>query len=197
MVHRYDAASGDLDCVSCLPSEAQPSADASMPTHGLGITEDGRAFFNSDDQLVLGDQNGKKDAYEWSGGQVGLISTGVGSAPSSLLTVTHDGRDAFFFTRETLVDGDHNGQAMKLYDAREEGGFFQLPPSPPCRASDECHGPGTQAAPPPPIGTYRGTGGNVKPKPKRCKKGSVKRKGKCVKKPRKQRRAQSKRGGNR
>jgi hypothetical protein len=185
MVHRYDAGEGELSCVSCLSSEAVPNADSDLPTHGLGITEDGRAFFNSDDQLVLRDQNGKKDAYEWNNGSVSLISTGFSSAPSSLLTVTNDGKDAFFFTRESLVDRDRNGQAMKLYDAREGGGIFVLPPSPPCAASDECHGPSSLAAPPPPIGTFRGTGGqHVSSK---CKKGFVKKRGKCVRKRKKHR----------
>ncbi len=71
---------------------------------------------------------------------------------------------------------------MKIYDAREGGGFLQIPPLPLCAAKDECHGPGTIPAPPPQIGTFKGKGGNVKPK--KCKKPKVKRHGKCVKKPR-------------
>ena len=184
MVYRYDAAEDALDCVSCLSTEGPPSADALLPTHGLGLTEDGRAFFNSVDQLVMRDSNGKEDAYEWKGGDVGLISSGVSNAPSSLLTVTTDGQDAFFFTRDVLVGNDQNGQATKLYDARAGGGFFVLPKSPPCAASDECHGPGTEASPPPAIGTHEGSGGNAKPAGKVCKKGFVKKRGKCRKKPR-------------
>jgi hypothetical protein len=180
MVYRYDALDPQLDCVSCLPTEESPKASSSLPTHGLGITEDGRAFFNSSDQLVNGDLNGKEDAYEWKDGTVGLISTGLSNSPASLLTVTDDGTDAFFFTRDSLVDADHNGGAMKLYDARIEGGFFILPPSPPCAASDECHGPSSQAAPPPQTGTHAGTGGNAKTEPRGCRKGFVRRHGKCV-----------------
>jgi hypothetical protein len=181
MTQRYDADENELSCVSCLSTGVPPSADSSLPTHGLGITEDGRAFFNSDDQLVLRDQNGKEDAYEWNDQAVSLISTGASTAPSGLLTVTHDGKDAFFFTRETLVESDLNGQTMKVYDAREEGGFFAVPSSPPCAASDECHGPSTQAAPPPAIGTFRGSLGQFEPTAK-CKKGFVKKRGKCVRK---------------
>jgi hypothetical protein len=94
------------------------------------------------------------------------------------LSVTNDGTDAFFFTREVLVNDDHNGQTMKVYDARTRGGFFQLPASPPCAASDECHGPSSQAAPPPPIGTHEQGGGNAR---RMCKKGFVLRRGHCVK----------------
>jgi hypothetical protein len=185
MIQRYDAGNEELDCASCLPTEGLPTADAAMPDHGLGITEKGEAFFNSLDQLVMRDTNGKLDAYEWKGGEISLISTGFSAFPSSLLTVSSDGRDAFFFTRETLVPSDANGQAMKLYDARKEGGNFVVPSSPPCAASDECHGPGTEAAAPPPIGSFRGVGGQKTPS--KCRKGFVKKGGKCKKKARKHR----------
>ena len=39
---------------------------------------------------------------------------------------------------------DENGDAMKIYDARANGGFPTDPPPLPCQASDECHGPGTR-----------------------------------------------------
>ena len=180
MVQRYDAGNEELDCASCLPTEGLPTADAALPGHGLGITEDGEAFFNSLDQLVMRDTNGKLDAYEWKDGGISLISTGFSAFPSSLLTVSSDGTDAFFFTRETLVPSDVNGQAMKLYDAREEGGKFVVPSSPPCAASDECHGPGTEAAAPPPIGSFKGVGGQKTPT--KCKKGHVKKGDKCKRK---------------
>lgn len=180
MVYRYDAQQGALACVSCVPTEAPPIGDAGLPRYGLGLTDDGRAFFNSTDQLVMRDTNQKLDAYEWKGGDISLISTGFSSAPSSLLTVTRDGTDAFFFTREVLVGDDHNGETMKIYDARADGGFFKLPQGQPCAASDECHGPSSQAAPPPNIGTHEGRGvGAAKP---RCKKGFVLKNGKCKKK---------------
>jgi sugar lactone lactonase YvrE len=180
MVYSFDPLKDKLACASCLPTEGLPTGDASLPSHGSGITDEGSVFFNSPDQLVMRDTNGKLDAYEWKEGQVSLISTGFSTFPSSLLSVSSDGTDAFFFTRETLVPGDLNGQAMKLYDARKEGGFFVIPNSPPCAASDECHGPGSETPPPPPIGSFRGVGGQTQPL--KCKKGQVKKKGKCVKK---------------
>jgi hypothetical protein len=188
-VYRFDAGADQLDCLSCLPTEEAPTADAALPAHGLGITDDGRAFFNSRDRLVMRDANAKLDAYEWQQGVARLISTGTSAFDSGLLGVTADGKDAFFFTRDRLVERDVNGETVKLYDAREEGGFFVLPARQPCAASDECHGPGTKAAVPPAIGTFKGTGGQAKPR--RCRKGLVKRRGKCVKKRRKR---QGKRG---
>jgi NHL repeat len=180
MVYRYAAASGGLDCISCLLTGGVPTANASLPQHGLGIVGDGRTFFNSRDQLVMRDTNGRQDAYEWKGGDTSLISTGFSAFDSGLLTVSSDAKDAFFFTRESLVPRDRNGQAMKLYDARADGGVFILPSSPPCAASDECHGAGTEAAPPPPIGSFRGVGGQHSDD--RCKKGFVKKHGRCVRK---------------
>ena len=68
---------------------------------------------------------------------------------------------------------------MKIYDARANGGFFVVPPPPPCAASDECHGPGTAGAGRPHIGTVAGTRRQALAATK-CKKGSVKKHGKCV-----------------
>jgi hypothetical protein len=210
-VYRHDSGADELTCVSCVPTEGQPSSDSMLPEHGSGLTDDGRVFFNTGEQLVLRDTNENLDAYEWSPQRTGpgacedpagcqqLISSGTSIFDSGMLGVTADGTDAFFFTREKLVEEDFNGEAMKIYDAREGGGFFKLPAEPPCAAADECRGAATQAAPPPQIGTFKGTGGQAKPK--RCRKGFVKRHGKCVKKKKKRSKAKKKhgssRGGNR
>ena len=122
-----------------------------------------------------------------------LISTGTSPHPSGVLGVGADGKDAFFFTREVLVPEDKNGEAMKIYDAREQGGYFLIPPPPPCAASDECHGAGTQAQAPPQIGSYKGTGGQAQPTSRTCKKGFKLKRGKCVKK--KHRKKKEGRGG--
>jgi hypothetical protein len=139
-------------------------------------------FFNTGDQLVLRDTNENVDGYEWENGRPQLVSSGTSIFDSGLLGVTADGKDAFFFTREKLVGNDLNGEAMKLYDAREAGGYFELPEQKPCAASDECHGPSTQAAPPPQIGSFKGEGGQFKEQRKPCRKGFVRRHGRCVKK---------------
>ncbi|HEY7256482.1 MAG TPA: hypothetical protein VH476_07330 [Solirubrobacterales bacterium] len=202
-VYRFDAETKARDCLSCIQTEATPVSDSSLPAHGLGLLDDGRVFFNSDEQLVLRDQNGLQDAYEWEKGTVRLISTGVSPYDSGLLSVSRDGKDAFFFTREKLVPEDENEESMRVYDAREEGGVFVSPSSPPCAASDECHGPGSQAAPAPQIGTFRGVGGQFKQeqsKKKKCRKGFRSRRvhghWRCVKINRR-RQPQKHRGGNR
>lgn len=208
-LYRYDVEGaegvGHLDCVSCSPTGSQAQSDSGLPPHGLGLLQDGRVFFNSAEQLTLRDTNGKLDAYEWSGGAQQLISSGSSAFPSGMLGASADGVDAFFFTRDVLVGEDKNGQAMKVYDARENGGFFVVPPPPPCAASDECHGPGTKAADPPPIGTFKGSGGQVLEETTKpgCRKPKVRRRGKCIKphkhKPRQHRSkgGKAKRGGGR
>jgi hypothetical protein len=169
-VLRDDAEADRLDCVSCNPTEEPATGDATLASKGLSLTDDGRVFFNSTQGLVDRDLNGVKDAYEWKEGDVGLISAGTGALSSSLLGVSGDGVDAYFFTRDTLVNGDDNGSRVKLYDARSFGGFAFVPSPVPCKASDECHGPGSQAAPPPAVGTIAGTPiGNVAKPKHRCK----------------------------
>lgn len=178
---------GGLECVSCLPSNGAPTTETVLTEGGLNLVDDGRVFFTSSEQLVLRDTNQLEDAYEWDERQTALISTGLDTNDSGMLTASADGRDAFFFTRQSLAPQDENGGAMKIYDAREEGGFLYNPPPRPCVASDECHGPGSQQAAPPAINTIEGTGepqpaiGGKKPKAKGCAKGKVKRHGKCVK----------------
>ena len=162
-VFRYDSTADQIDCVSCAITNAPAQGDASLALKGLSVTDDGRVFFTSTDALVLRDTNGKKDAYQWSGPtSVQLISSGTSGFDSGLLTVTADGQDAYFFTRATLAEDDGNGAVMKIYDARAGGGFFVIPPAPECAASDECHGPGTEAPPPAPIASLAGTPGNLK-----------------------------------
>lgn len=171
-IYRYDSGTDTVNCASCSPAGQRSTGDASLPAHGLSVTNDGRVFFDSTEGLVDRDLNEKKDAYEWSptdGTQ--LISTGTAALGASLLGVSADGTDAYFFTREKLVSGDNNGSHVKVYDARSFGGFPFVPPPVPCKASDECHGPGSVAPRTPEIGTEAGTpiGNATKKKTQKCK----------------------------
>jgi hypothetical protein len=181
MVFRYNAPSEALNCVSCTPTRALTTGNAFLAPNGTNIDDGGRVYFNSPDQLTLRDTNRRTDAYEWDNGTVNLISTGTGVVNAALASVESSGKNAYFFTRESIAPQDDNGATMKVYTAREGGGYTILPPTVPCQAADECRGPGTQVAPPPAIGTYKGTGGNVGAK-QSCKKGHVRRHRRCVKK---------------
>lgn len=182
-VYRYDAGEDKTACISCDPSNAPAVGKASLASSGLSVTDDGRVLFNSLDPLALRDSNEKQDAYEWESGTVELISSGTNENDSSVLSVSADGTDALFFTREKLAPQDENGPVVKIYDAREGGGFFTSPSQQPCKASDECHGAGTVPAPVPNIQSTQGEDGQLKAAKRdtRCKKGRVRKHGKCVK----------------
>jgi hypothetical protein len=122
--------------------------------NGLFMTNDGRAFFTTDDALVHTDTNEAVDVYEYVDGHPQLITPGTGETrtPKSaafdiqspgLIGVSADGRDVYFATFDTLVRQDHNGLFLKFYDARAGGGFPAPAPPPPCEAADECHGVGS------------------------------------------------------
>jgi hypothetical protein len=173
-----------IECISCNPTGAKAVAPAELAPDGLSLMEDGRVFFDSHEAIATRDLDGREDVYEWLHGKAELISTGISHFDSKLLSASADGKDVFFFTRDQLTPQDNNGKLVKVYDARENGGFPYVPPEAGCKASDECHGAASQPGPAPGINTITGTGGNeaTKKKAPTCKKGLVKKKGKCVKK---------------
>src|SRR5262249_46370610 len=106
-VYRYDDTAGTLDCASCNSTGEPATGEATLPVNGLGLTDDGRVFFNSTQGLVDRDLNERQDAYEWKEGQgIELISTGTGLLASGLLGASANGTDVYFFTRDTLVSED-------------------------------------------------------------------------------------------
>jgi hypothetical protein len=199
-----------MTCVSCDPTGNPPVGGVLAASNGLFMSDDGRTFFSTKAALVPFDSNGKVDVYEYTEGRPQLISSGTASTDTwggglliypamtvGLEGVSADGLDVYFTTFDTLVPQDHNGEFIKFYDARTGGGFpFQAPP-PPCKAADECHGEGSIGPPNPQVGTgaQLGKTGNVRAT--KCKKGFVKKNGKCVKKKgkKKQKRAHKRQGG--
>jgi hypothetical protein len=163
------------------------------------VSEDGsRIVFSTAGPLSPGASNGLANVYEWhqgpgeSEGKVSLISSGSGSQPVTEAVISADGRNVFFVTSQGLVAQDTDG-APDVYDARLGEGFpAQAPPPQEC-SGDACQGPLTNPAPllvpgsvsqapgenlaPPPLPA------KAKPRSKsvKCKRGEVKRKGRCVK----------------
>jgi hypothetical protein len=160
------------------------------------ITDGGtRVFFDSGEPLVPQDTNGWMDVYEWEGdgtgschrseGCVYLLSGGIGAESSYLLGAgtsgsegSEQGDDAFIITREQLVAADGN-EDFDVYDARVNG------VSPPAEAracqGEACRGAvGSSPAGPLPPGSSLFSG-PANPPPLKCKKGQVKKHGKCVK----------------
>jgi hypothetical protein len=170
------------------------------------ISNDGdRVFFDSKEPLVAQDTNGLQDVYEWerngagscatvSPGQpergcVYLLSGGQSSDNAYLVDADESGENVFFTSRGRLSPLAHN-ENNAVYDARVNGGFEEV------RLA--CTGTGCQGVPPaPPIfatpssATFNGVGNfpattrslvKSKIKVKQCKRGFVKKHGKCVRK---------------
>ncbi len=162
------------------------------------ISDDGqRIFFGSLDALVPEDVNGElgcsvireypkiyscTDVYEWHDGTVRLVSSGVGNSPAVLISASPSGRDAFFFSREHLVGWDKDNN-VDIYDSRIGGGFPEPPPVPPPCEGEGCRSAGTAPSANVGAGTavFQGPG-NSTSVARRCGKGQVKRRGRCVSK---------------
>ena len=195
-IYRYDAGTDQLLCASCPTTGAALTADTRLSRFGLNLADDGRVFFTSVEPLALRDTGTSQDVYEWKNGRLFLISTGRSPTATGLLSASADGRNAFFYTRDKLVGNDHNGNTIKIYTARENGGFVLAAVPQPCQASDECHGPGSVAPPNEVLPTFQGTGGDAKPtakkKPKRCRRHG-KKKRRCARAHRHRRTGKSRR----
>jgi hypothetical protein len=204
MMYLYTPDENRVDCASCRPNGTPPTADTWASQNGLFLTDDGRAFFSTNDAVVVQDTNGANDVYEFVEGKAQLITSGIGpnfegfagfqgsqNGPG-LVSVSADGVDVFFATYERLVTQDHNGQEIKIYDARSGGGFPAERPKVECEAADECHGAGSSPPALPADRTSVPLEGNQKQtaKAKKCKKTNKK----CKKKKRGKR---AHRGGRR
>lgn len=201
----YDAAADELACASCNPSaEAAVYGVEELKPEGTEregaphyVTNGGQVFFDTREELLPRDTNGKADVYEYANGQLQLISTGTGSAGAYFLDASESGEDVFFETRETLIPQATDEEARSIYDARVGGGFPELSVSQPCAEVETCHSaPTTQPAlyGAPASQTFAGVGNltppatvthkakkRAKSKGTACRKGFVKRRGKCVK----------------
>jgi hypothetical protein len=183
---------------------------------GLAISEDGtRVFFTSTASLVPQAAVNAKNVYEYREGHVYLVSGGddaslfEGGDTVALTGIDPSGQNAFFDTASQLVPEDGETQ-MVLYDSHEDGGFPAPTLGPGC-IGETCRG-SAAATPqsPSPGSAGQAGGGNVassvtpppavrskpKEKTKGCRKGFVRRKGKCVRRPR-AKKANAKRAGNR
>jgi hypothetical protein len=160
------------------------------------LSDDGRMVFQTEEALLPGDTNGQMDVYEYEEGQLHLISSGTGGSRSWLLDAGEELRDVFFLSRQPLVPQDTGGEEESniVYDAREGGGFPAAVSPPACTTADACRAPSV-AQPSiygaPSSQTFAGAGNlapavraheRAKPKRKaRCRKGSQRRRGRCVK----------------
>jgi hypothetical protein len=162
------------------------------------LSDSGRLYFNSLDALVPSDTNATGDVYQYElpavgncttasatystrdGGCVDLISSGTSPQRSAFLDASESGNDVFFLTSSRLSPQDVDN-AQDVYDAHsceEPAGCLTepAPPAPPC-TGEACQG--HVAAPveaTPESQSFSGPGNPVT-----CRKGQVKKAGKCVK----------------
>jgi hypothetical protein len=206
-VFLYDAIGATLTCASCNPTGERPVGDSTIPgasTNGGGpwalhaykprsLSDDGRRlFFDSADTIAVADTAKRPDVYEWEAqgagscvkpdGCIALISAGRNSEGAAFLDASASGGDAFFLTSDSLVGAD-TGFA-DAYDAREGGGFAETPKPIEC-VGDACQSLPSEPDDPTP-GTLVPSSGNpplrLPPETVACKKGFVKKHGRCVKK---------------
>ena len=156
------------------------------------LSNSGRLFFDSHDELVPQAVNGTQNVYEYepasvgsctaasstfserSAGCVSLISAGTSNEESTFLDASETGGDVFFLTTSQLVSQDFDN-AYDIYDAREcvpASRCVALPPvSPPaCTSGDSCKAaPSPQPAifGSPASSTFSGAGNAIPPGAKR------------------------------
>jgi hypothetical protein len=145
------------------------------------------------------------DVYEFEPAGVGtcaeaagclsLLSTGTSARGTFFIDASMNGDHVFIRELQKLVPADTQEDAATIYDVRVDGGFPEPAVPPPCTTADACRAP---VSPQPSIfgspasQTFSGAGNLVtpralpspakpKPKLKKCRKGYVKKKNKCVK----------------
>lgn len=185
-VYRYDLADNELHCLSCNPTLVPASGDASLQSMGLlinapeplssfarvdNLRADGRrAFFQSTEPLVIGDNDELQDVYEWEAQGVGscerqngcvyLISSGHSRRPDYIWAVSESGNDVFFRSADLLLGMDTD-ETPSIYDARVGGGFPEKSETP-CQRRGDC--PETLPVPPvlpAPAAPILGSSGNL------------------------------------
>ncbi len=195
-VFRYDADADTLELLS-VPQVGEPEpADVFVnpawfkgTEYNFGeatrwVSEDGQTIaFATAEALLPGDGDGALNPYVWNSGELGTVAAVIPNPSGNVRppAVAPVGDQITFSTPTVLLprDGD---SAEDVYVARANGGFAEPVPPPVCQPLEAgaCQGPPSpkpSSAPPPPTGPS----GNVKG-PRKCKKGQVRRKGKCVKK---------------
>lgn len=149
-VFRYDAATGDIACVSCgnVPASSVDNAEFAasylieLPagTPPRPVSEDGSyVFFQTANTLTPQAPPGKIHVYEWHNGAVALLSAPGDPGDAFFLGADPSGSDVFIGTHAQLSSHDEDVSG-DLYDARVDGGFFSVTPS-------LCTGTGCQGVP--------------------------------------------------
>jgi hypothetical protein len=190
-LYLYDDLSGTITCLSCR-SGGTTIWQVGSPFAGhrysdFRLSADGStAAFVTMEALVPQDVNNAADVYQWREGKVHLVTNGLTPFPAGqgalqVRGLNADGSAILFIAEAPGLTGFEQDGLPNLYEARIDGGFE--PPSPPARCSEEsCQGP-LQAAPAQPAAasaSFSGRGNTEGAQKRRCRKGKVRRHGRCV-----------------
>jgi hypothetical protein len=224
-----DANKEAISCVSCMPpggSEVRKpeyellpppvrasSGETNYQARALSVKQGvASVTFSSPDELAPGAVKGGTNLYEWSHGQVFLLTAepaglrrqaNAFESPTERLVFSLganlDGTDLYFTSPSSLTWDSVEGRSS-VYDARIGGGFQQPPAaSVPCDPNVEgaCQSAPAAVETTPAAASANSSGpGNLKPK--QCQKRSGKKHGQCGnKKPGKKRRRTQKHGKRR
>lgn len=211
-IYRIDseAATGAIVCMSCAGNGAFPATAVTQVTTGIVepfwnkpriASDDGEVgVFWTEEGLIPEDTNGGLDVYAWNHGKLELITRREipDARPRPSAGTTSDGSVVFYYTAAPEVPSDSNS-AGDVYAARIGGGF----PTPEgtfvtCLSAGECKGRPSEVASPVSPGSASFVGSdNPAPPPvaATCKKGTVSKGGKCVKKAPKCKKGKVRKGG--
>jgi hypothetical protein len=196
-VFRYDASSDTLQRISKPaeggadngPFEATVNPaflkiiEYNFGEAGRWMSEDGETIaFATAEPLLPSDEDEETNPYLWHEGQLGATPAPITEPPA----VSPVGGQVAFSSQATLLpqDGD---VAADIYVARQGGGFpLPMPPTV-CDPLQEgsCQSAALPPAAPPAPASLAFSGPGNQGKPARCRKGRVKRRGRCVRKARK------------
>jgi hypothetical protein len=127
---------GDFDARITSPVESQVVLGGSGSTY-RALTEDGgRAFFSTAEKLIPSDHNEATDVYEWTKGELGLISAGDGADGADFAGVSAGGQAVLFKTSASLLSSDRDGGERDLYAARIGGFAVKQVQQPTCGAGN-------------------------------------------------------------
>jgi hypothetical protein len=132
-LYRYDAADHTSVRISAgVDGRGNGAASADLtpvrPASDIGQ----RVFFSTAEQLLPQDRNAVADLYEWTPGNLALVSAGTPGYSATYAGGTSDGRTVFFLTGATLLPRDRDGGEGDLYAARVGGGFAEPTEGGPC-----------------------------------------------------------------
>jgi hypothetical protein len=200
-LYRYDDSSDQLVCLSCVGDKTidvrfdgrdiSRSLADEIQTQRIASEDGSEIIFRSREQLLAADTNTVQDVYLWDDGQLSLVSGAT--ADSGVLdgargpAISADGQSIFFLTRATLLSQDINNGGVDVYVARVGGGFPQqeviagCESEETCRSSSSAGGAAAGGATDPGTSVFKGPGNESSPVKKPCRKGKVRRGGRCVK----------------